>query len=786
MKKLFLGICYSLIAQLLYSQSISGTVTDPSGAPLSGATVELAGQSVQQANEKGVFRFAQLKARTYTLIVTNAGYKSATLSARPGDAALTIVLQPWNLMMQPVEVRALRAADKAPFAKTNISRREIEANNLGQDLPFLLNQTPSVVVNADAGNGVGYTGLRIRGTDATRINMTINGIPYNDAESQGLFFVNLPDLASSVSSIQLQRGVGTSSNGAGAFGATMNFSTNEVNTEAYGEINNSFGSFNTRKHTVKAGSGLLNDHFTIDARLSGIFSDGYIDRASSDLRSFYLSAAYLSEKSSLRFNIISGKEKTYQAWYGVSEADLKTNRRVNYAGTERPGGPYDNETDNYQQDHYQLFFNHAFNTRWTFNTALYMTLGKGYYEQYKAGESYSDYGLPNFINGNDTLFSTDLIRQLWLDNTLLGQIFSLQQKTTESQFTFGGGWNRYKGNHFGRIPWALAGVPNRHSWYDNNALKTDVNLYAKYQRQLNRYLSVFGDLQYRNVKYDIDGFRNNPGISVSNRYSFLNPKLGLTYTRNQYQWYLSYALAQKEPNRDDFEAGTTQLPRPEKLHNVEAGVEYKTAASSWSAGVYYMYYRDQLVLTGKVNDVGAYTRTNVPVSYRLGLELQGHHQLSSAFRISGNMTLSRNKVKSFTEFNDDYDNGGQKTVAHRNTDLAFSPAITAQASLEWKPARNLQLALNNKYVGRQYMDNTQNKGRSLDPFFVQDLTGSFVLPQKLFKEIRLLVQVNNLMNTLYEPNGYTFSYWFGGALTTENFYYPMAGRNFMAGLSIKL
>lgn len=787
MKKLFLGICFSLLTGLLYAQSLSGTVIDArTGQPLSGATIELLNQGTQLSNEQGQFRFKRIKAGNYTLRISYAGYRSINTAVTAGQSTTSYALEPLNLMMQPVEVRATRAADRAPFAKTNIGRKEIEQNNLGQDLPFLLNQTPSVVVNADAGNGVGYTGIRIRGTDATRINMTINGIPYNDAESQGLFFVNLPDLASSVSSVQVQRGVGTSTNGAGAFGATMNFSTNEVLTSPYGEINNSIGSFNTRKHTVKAGSGLLSDHFTIDARLSGIFSDGYIDRASSDLRSFYLSGAWLSEKSSLRLNIISGKEKTYQAWYGVSEADLKTNRRVNYAGMEKPGSPYDNETDNYRQDHYQLFFNHAFNSAWVFNTALYLTEGKGYYEQYKAVESFSKYGLPDFTAGNTTISSTDLIRQLWLDNTLAGQVLSLQYKAGGTQFTFGGGWNRYRGRHNGEIIWAATGVPEGYRWYNHKALKTDINTYAKIQQQLKSGLSLFGDLQLRNVNYTIDGFRDNPTIKVDEQYHFFNPKVGLNYTRKQYNIYLSYALAQKEPNRDDFEAGASQKPRPEQLHDVEAGVEYRTAKAGWTAGAYYMYYRDQLVLTGKVNDVGAYTRVNIPVSYRLGLELQSYLQATQWFRLSGNLTLSRNKIRSFTEFQDDYDNGGQKTVDHRDADIAFSPSVTGQFSLEFKPLPQLQLYLNNKYVGRQFMDNTSNKSRSLDPFFVQDLQASYIVPQRIFRELRLQFQVNNLLNTLYEPNGYTFSYWYGGNLTTENYYYPMAGRNVMGGVMIKL
>ena len=388
-------------------------------------------------------------------------------------------------ILEPVEVRAIRAGENAPFTKTNLSKTEIQKLNLGQDLPFILNQTPAVVVNSDAGDGVGYTGIRIRGSDATRINVTLNGIPYNDAESQGTFFVDLPDFISSVNSIQVQRGVGTSSNGSGAFGATINMSTNEINQKPYAEFNNSYGSFNTWKNTVKIGSGLVSDHFTTDVRLSNISSNGYIDRAASDLKSLHFSTAYLANKSSLRFNMFLGKEKTYQAWYGVTEADLRNNRRVNYAGTEKPGEPYDNETDNYWQNHYQLFFTHHFSNKLSFNTALFLTEGKGYYEQYKANQLYAEYDLPNPVIGMDTILSTDLIRRLWLDNDFYGNIFSLQYRDKISQFTLGGGWSHYYGNHFGDVIWAAEGLTKVHNrWYDLNAFKTDFNIYYKEQTKI--------------------------------------------------------------------------------------------------------------------------------------------------------------------------------------------------------------------------------------------------------------------------------------------------------------
>lgn len=770
----------------LQAQSVKGRVTDAqTGHPIESATVVFDNGMYVQTNEQGYFELPRGQKGTQSVTITSIGYRSIREKVEAGQP-LNLTMERFNLFMQPVEVKATRAGDKAPFTKTNLSKRDIEKNNLGQDLPFLLNQVPSVIINSDAGNGVGYTGIRIRGSDATRINMTLNGIPYNDAESQGLFFVNLPDLASSVQSVQVQRGVGTSSNGAGAFGASINFSTNEVNTSPYAEINNAAGSFNTWKHTVKAGTGLLNEHFTIDARLSKINSDGYIERATSDLHSFYISAAYLSENSSLRFNILSGKERTYQAWNGVSESDLEVNRRINYAGMEKPGTPYENETDNYQQDHYQLFFNHKFSERFSLNTAFFLTQGKGYYEQYKAGESYEDYGLEPYVVNNETVDETDLIRQLWLDNDFYGQVFSLMYKDENNQVDFGGGWNTYQGKHFGEIIWAGAGIEKGHRWYDLPADKSDINAYIKYQLKLTEQLYVFADMQLRNVRYDLNGFRNNPEILLSNKYNFLNPKLGITYTRGYHQLYASYSKASKEPNRDDFEAGGAEQPSPEQLHDLELGWEMKHSNTQLQASVYYMMYKDQLVLTGKINDVGAYARTNIPDSYRMGIELSANQKIGQAIRAIGNLTLSRNRINDFVEYYDDYDNGGQKEIHHGNTDISFSPSVIAGLSLEWTPVKGLQFNIPAKFVSRQYLDNTSNKERSLDPYYVQDLRASYTIKGNLIKEGSLILQVNNVFNKKYEPNGYTYSYLYGGTVTTENYYYPMAGTNLMVGLNIRL
>ncbi len=691
--------------------------------------------------------------------------------------------------LTPVEVRAIRAGENSPFTKTNISKKEISKLNQGQDIPFLLNQTPSVVINADAGNGIGYTGIRIRGTDATRINVTLNGIPYNDAESQGTFFVNLPDFSSSVNSIQVQRGAGTSSNGAGAFGASINMSTNEVNKEASAEINNSYGSFNSWKNTVKVGTGLLNNHFTVDARLSKINSDGYIDRATSDLSSAYLSAAYLNTKTTVRLNIFTGKEKTYQAWNGVSETDLRNgNRTINYGGMEKPGEPYDNEVDNYNQTHYQLFFNQELSSTLTFNTALFLTRGKGYYEQYKAEREYAEFGLPNPVIGGTSITESDFVRQLWLDNYFYGNIFSLQYRKKNTQLVVGGAYTKYDGKHYGKLIWSSnGGLPEpAYKWYDNKADKSDFNIYTKWQQQLSENWNLFTDLQYRHVGYAINGFRDNPSLSVDNNYNFFNPKFGISYNKNGWNAYASYGVAAKEPNRDDFEAGASQMPKPERLHDIEASIEKRKANHNLSATFYYMSYDNQLVLTGKVNDVGAYTRTNIPESYRMGVELQGGIKFNSWVNISANLALSNNKVKDFTEFIDDYDNGGQKTSTFQSADIAFSPAVVGGATINLLPVKNVELSFLSKYVSKQYLDNTENDSRSLNSFFVQDVRAIYTFKTNWLKEVNIIGQVNNLLGKKYEPNGYTYSYFVGGETVTENFYFPMAGRNFMLSLNVKL
>ena len=695
-------------------------------------------------------------------------------------------IQKDSVQLPPLEVRAIRASERAPFAKQNVTKAEIQKNNLGPDLPFLLNQTPSVVAQSDAGNGIGYTGIRIRGTDATRINVTINGIAYNDAESMGTFLVNLPDFASSVSSIQIQRGVGSSSNGPSAFGASINLSTHELNEKAYFSTSNSAGSFGTLKNTIQFGSGLLNKYFTIDARLSNIKSDGYMDRAFSDLRSYYVSGAYIKGKSSLRFTTFSGKEKTYQAWYGVPASELATNRTFNPAGTEKSGDPYNNQTDNYTQTHYQLFFNHQVAKNLDLQVSNYYTKGAGYYEEYKADQNLSKYKI-----ASTTLFpiintQSDLVRRRWLDNDFYGQNISLQYKKNDEEILVGGGWSTYTGKHFGEVIWVeKANTFSPKRYYDLPAIKKEANIYAKWQHSWATNFSSYIDLQYRNVRHQMNGFQNNPTLNINRSFGFFNPKIGYQYNKNGWVHYASYALGQKEPNRDDFEAGAATQPNPERLQDLEIGLEKRNKKTTWSANIYYMRYKDQLVLTGKINDVGAYTRMNVPNSYRLGIELMHNTIITDKLQLSSNVTLSSNKIESFTEYIDNYDNGGQDAFTRNNTDIAFSPNFIAASTLAYKPIKQFTLELQTKWVGKQFLDNSSLEERSLKAFANHDISASYEFAKKTGRSILVTARVNNISNQKYVPNGYSYTYVYGGETITENGYYPMATINYLIGITIK-
>lgn len=805
MRSIFLVITFLAFSCLAKAQfSLSGTITDSDNNPVAGAVVSIDGTFLAStSNADGKYQIKGLKNSDIYLEVRLLGFISQKKRVdlnKQSQVDFSLITQ--SFLADEVVIQATRADQRSAMTYTTLNKQDIKEQNFGQDLPFLLNSQPSVVVNSDAGAGVGYTGIRVRGSDPTRINVTVNGIPINDAESHGLFWVNMPDFASSVNSIQLQRGVGTSTNGAGAFGATLNMQTNDFNGKAYGRYTGSAGSFNTLRNTFEVGTGLING-FTFDARLSQIQSDGYIDRASSNLSSFFLSGAWYKGKTSIRANVFSGKEKTYQAWYGVPGDSLQSNRTYNPAGIyyDEDGNElfYDNETDNYQQDHYQLFFNHE-KKDWLFNLAFHYTRGRGYFEQYRQGDDLADYNLPPVYLGSqqiisdtdtltvpaDSITSTDLIRQRWLDNHFYGAVFSATwNPNNRFRLILGGGANQYQGAHFGDVVRAGAGFPTAEAYryYENDAVKTDVNVYAKANYALGNHLDFFADMQLRTVDYSFLGFNNLlESVQQDVNFLFFNPKAGLTYNLNaRHRFFASWSVGNREPVRDDFTNSTPNTrPQAEQLNDFELG--YRFAGKQVQAGftAYSMQYKNQLVLTGEINDVGAYNRVNIPNSFRNGIELDANWTINKYFSLIGNLALSVNKIESFTEFVDDYDNGGQVAIEHKNTDISFSPSVISTGILAFTPTENITLQWITKYVGSQYLDNTSSADRQLDAFLVNDFRFNWSLSYPKFPKIDVGIQVNNVFSELYAPNGYTFSGLSGGERLDFNYFFPMAEANFMA------
>ena len=680
--------------------------------------------------------------------------------------------------LKEVTVSSVRAKDKNPITYTNVSKEEIAPRNLGQDIPVLLQYLPSVVSTTDAGNGVGYTYMRVRGSDGSRINVTLNGIPFNDSESQGTFFVNLPDFASSLESVQLQRGVGTSTNGAGAFGASLNMQTKSYQEEAFAEIANSFGSFNTRKHTVSFGTGLHNN-FELNGRISNISSDGFIDRASSDMFGYFFNANYVTETSLLRLMAFGGKEKTYQAWYGLEDPEkLRNDRTFNSAGIyfDEDGNMqfYDNETDNYWQNHFQLHWSEKWSEKWVSNAALHYTKGKGYFEQYREDEDLTEYNLPAF-NGNPI---SDLVRKRWLDNDFYGATFSLNYRNGKTDLLFGGAANRYLGLHFGEVVWTQNYIPNPNRYYDNYGNKDDVNFYVKMSQDVDSKLNLFADLQYRMVFYEATSFRFE---DVNDTFRFFNPKAGLNYQLNSKNAFYGYfGIANKEPRRDDYESGAIN---PERLFDYELGWKYNSKNIRFNANAFYMRYIDQLVLTGALNDVGAPVFTNSGNSYRLGLEIESVIRLSDKFLISPNITLSQNKNEDFF-----FQRDGQLQNLG-NTNIAYSPNIIAGNIITYSPIKLLNISLLSKFVGEQYMGNIDSEYSKLRDYTVNDLNITYEWKiNKGIKSIYFSGLVNNIFDREYESNGYFYTFdddSSGSTITFEGAgFYPQAGINFLTGVTL--
>ncbi len=811
MKSLFLSLSFLVSVSAISQNNIKGQVLDAeSELSLPGANIRIANTYLASYSDgQGFFELAKPDRENPMLIISHIGYKTDTLDlANTSMESIQVKLQKQAVQSDAVIVQSTRLNEQSPGAKTSIELEEIVENNMGADIPYLLQQTPSVVSTSDAGTGVGYTGIRIRGSDASRINVTVNGIPINDAESHGVFWVNMPDLASSLQSIQIQRGVGTSTNGAAAFGASINLESNTLNEEAYGELNNSFGSFNTRKNTVKFGTGLLNNRFAFDARLSSLYSDGYVDRASADLNSYFVSGGYYGEKTIVKAVVFGGKEITYQSWYGTPEARLNNDEEAlethisnegysdlvanNLRNSDRRYNHYlyDNQVDNYRQDHYQLHFSHEFKQNLRGNLAFHYTKGEGYFEEFRQGDSFSSYNLDPIELLSDTIEETDLVRRRWLDNDFYGFTYSVQYDPSSAlSINLGGAANKYEGLHFGEIIWSQ--YPTNgflgDRYYENRGEKTDVNAYIKTNYQVNSKLNVMLDLQMRFIDYQARGTDNDlRDIKVDEQYEFFNPKLGFVYALSESSQITALAaIGNREPNRADLVDQDSSANKAEQMTNLELG--WNTQQENYRLGLnlYYMDYKDQLINTGQLNDVGSPIRQNVDKSYRRGIEVYGAYRFSKYVSYQANISLSENKIESFTEVVYDYTNGFDIIENKKGeTDISFSPAVIANGELILNPVKNVELGFQTRYIGEQYLDNTSNNDRKLDAYLVSDLRVEYLIPAKWAKEIRLMARINNLFDEAYSSNGYTYSYIFGETVT-ENFYYPQALRNYLVGLNMR-
>lgn len=803
---LLLSQCFAVLAFAQYP--LKGTVKSESGEVLAGAAVVL--KNTFQGtitNSTGEFQFKNLKAGNYQLHVSFIGYEAKQVDLNiPSEKDLKIELTTSNFMTEEVLVAATRAGNKMPVAYSTVSKDEIAGQNVGQDIPYMLSLTPSFVVTSDAGAGVGYTNFRIRGTDLNRINVTINGIPMNDAESQGTFWVDVPDLAASAENIQVQRGVGTSTNGAAAFGASINLQTSGMNKDAYAGYAGSGGSFNTYRNSVSVGSGLINGKFTVDARLSKVRSDGFIDRASSDLKSFFVSAAWYSENTVLKANVFSGFEETYQAWNGVpsvrlnndlegmklyGEHELISEKQTQemIASDSRTYNiyTYDHEVDHYQQDYYQLHFSHKFNPYLNLNASVHYTYGRGYYENYKENEKYKNY----LLTAPEGLSRTDIVVRKWLDNDFYGTTFSLNYNKNRSDVTFGGGYNTYDGDHFGRVIWAKNAVnfdPN-HEWYRGTGLKKDFNLFAKYNYQLSEKINLYADVQYRHINYEIDGVdKKLRDVTQSHQFDFFNPKAGLYFqpASNQ-EAYISFSRANREPNRNNYVDADPDGKQPvhETMNDLELGYSVKSSSLTGAVNVYYMFYKDQLILTGQINDVGAPVMVNVDDSYRAGVELQAAWKISPKLSWNASATFSSNKIKNFTEYIDNWDTWEQESTELGKTDLAFSPKVLANSQIRYSPGQSISISLLSTYVGDQFVDNSSSDDRKLDAYFTSNLKVDYKVKQKLVKEMTLNLMVNNLFDAEYESNAWVYSYLLGGSRYKQDGYYPQAGIHFFVGVNVK-
>ena len=794
---LLLFITFTSIAQ----NNFVGRVTDSSGEPIVGANILIEESNlITYTDEKGKF-YLNSNSTNIEIQVSHVGYLTKEIKFSNPNQEINIVLDDGIILKDEIKVISTRAKYNSPFAFTNISKSFIEKNNSGKDIPFLINSTPSTYSTSDAGNGIGYTGVRIRGSDATRINVTINGIPYNDSESHGVFWVNVSDLASSANSIQVQRGVGSSTNGGGAFGGTVSIKTGKASEDFKLKYSSSAGSYKSFKNTLELNSGLIKNKINMNLRLSKINSDGYVDRATSDLKSYYASASYYSDKTSIDLINFSGKERTYQSWWGTPEgrinndieemnnvianngysdeqADnlLNSGRTFNYY-------TYDNQTDNYQQDHYQMHFNHDISNTANLHLALHYTYGRGYYEEFREDDNLSNYY--DFLENK----SLDLVRRRWLSNHFYGLTYSFSKKFDKSEINIGGALNEYDADHFGEIiqPQLMVSEP----YYFSKSFKKDGNIFIKYNLNITESAELFTDMQLRGYSHKMKGNDNDKSIiDVDKNNVFFNPKIGLTKSLNdKVILYGSIAVANREPIRSDYIDSKIE-PKHESLVNIELGKGFNYNIGSFNTNLYLMEYNNQLITTGEVNDVGAYIRENVKKSRRFGVELTNVLNTKD-FYVNSSLSLSRNLVYNFNETLYDYgaDFSQYNIIENKYviTDLAFSPGVLLNNHFEWKANKFLSFILNSKYVGKQYLDNTSNEKRVLKDFLINDFKIQTNLTNNVFNNLFFKIEINNIFNVKYSSNGYTFGYYGGMDYEVrENYFYPQATRNIMFSVSIEI
>ena len=799
-------LCFLLINLTANAQhDFKGRVFDKNGLKIQGANIKENDNKITYTDNNGDF-YIFSKKNIINIEITHVGYlkKIDTINISETKEK-NFIIKDGILLKDQIKVLSTRAKNDSPYAYENLTLYELNKNNTGRDIPYLLDFTPSVTITSDAGSGIGYTGIRIRGSDANRINVTINGIPYNDAESHGVFWVDLPDIASSTNTIQIQRGVGPSTNGGGAFGGTINIKTGTPSEKAYVDYGTSIGSFKTFKNTLNFNSGLLKQNWNFALRLSKITSDGYVDRAFSNLWSYYASATYFTKKTSLQLINFSGKEKTYQSWWGTPESRVFNNlngmqeviinnnfneeQKDNLLNSGRTYNyyTYENEIDDYQQDHYQFHFNHDISNSSNLHFALHYTYGRGFYEQFRKNDDIS-----NYFNGYENI-SSDLVRQKWLNNDFYGTTFSYSNIKNKSSLIIGGAYNIYKGDHFGKIikgEYVDSSIIEKY-YYFSNAKKLDGNLFIKYDVLKHTNFKIFTDLQIRYYLHNSNGSDNDRSIiNFNSKNIFFNPKIGFNLKLNpKSNIYSSVSVANREPIRIDF-LDSYEKPKHETLYDFEFGYNINYNLGFFKTNFYWMEYKNQLITTGELNDVGGYIRTNAKKSRRVGVEIS-NRLIIKKFNISSSLTLSKNFVYDFNEILYDYGNNfNQYNIIKKiylKSNIAFSPEITGYNNIEYKTLKNITTSFKTKYVGKQYLDNTSNTNRSINSYLINSLDVEARLNVKGLKKLFIKFSINNIFNKMYSSNGYTFGYYAGTDYEVrENYLYPQAGRNYMFSLNIKI